>query len=176
MRRLDGANAARWCNGRGFRLPDESQHVGTAEVDGTRVFSLKLPEAGLRVVDLANWTLTLDEAAATLPYDSVLVWLLDWDIWSNERERVGLKLMHSLLGANDIKALPATEFSADELSSAQALVALVALFQWDAVVIPSHGEYLFKFSHHGTAEIRTRAQDVNAAIVHGIKHFEAISR
>lgn len=173
MRRFDGASATAWCHRRGFQFPDRPRETSSAQFDGTKVFSLSLPDAGLRIVDLANWSLTLDDAVETLPYESVLVWLLDWDIWSHERERAGVQLLHALVGADNIEALPAIEFSSDELSSAQALIALVALFQWDAVVLPAHGEYLLWFSHHGVVEIHTRAADVEAAVVDGIKHFGA---
>lgn len=172
MLRMDAVHANRWCRSRGFPLSDDARREAAAQLVAAKSFSLKLPEQGLRLVDLANWTLVLDDAASTAPFESVLVWLLDWDIWSVERERVGLHLMHSLLGASDIKERPAVEFSVAEMSAAQSMISLVALFQWDAIVIPSHGEYLFRFSHHGVADILTRAPDVEAAIVDGISNFE----
>lgn len=172
MQRLDASSAARWCGHRGILLSEDARRIAETPFHFATRFSLALPREGLRAVDLANWVLSLDDAAAVPSYSTVLVWLLDWDIWSVERERVGLQLMHALLGADDIKERPAVEFTADEVSAAQAIISIVALFQWDAVVAPSHGEYVFRFSHHGTAESYARVPDVHAAIVDGIRHFE----
>ncbi len=172
MLRMDAVDAHRWCTSRGFPLSDGERSEAAAQLVAAKSFSLKLPEVGLRLVDLANWTLVLDDATSTAPFESVLVWLLDWDIWSVERERVGVQLMHALLGASDIRERPAVQFSVAETSAAQAMITLVALFQWDAIVVPSHGEYLFRFSHHGVADILTRTADVEAAIVEGIRSFE----
>lgn len=172
MLRMDAVDANRWCTSRGFPLSGGEHGGAAAQLVAAKSFSLKLPEEGLRLVDVANWTLVLDDATSAAPFESVLVWLLDWDIWSVERERVGMQLMHALLGASDIKERPAVEFSVAEMSAAQSLISLVALFQWDAIVVPSHGEYLFRFSHHGVADIHTRAADVEAAIVDGIRSFE----
>lgn len=171
--RLDLESAEAWCESLGigvfpnappasrFRLPEATESI-----------SLALPTEGLRVVDFANWILVLDDVTDRLEYDKVLIWLLDWDIWSVERERVGVRLLHALLGDEQVKERPAIEFRTDELTEAQALIALVVLFQWDAVILPSHGEYAVTLSHHGKAEIRIRAPDARIAISEGVRKFE----
>jgi hypothetical protein len=171
MKRLDRASALRWCETRGIPRP-HTRHDESEELQpGFEEFALATPTVGLRAIDFASWLLTLDDGGDALQAESVLIWLQDWDIWSVERERVGLRLLEALLGSRDFKALPAAEFSRNELSEAQSMLAVIALFQWDAILLPSHGEYLATFSHHGTVGLVARTPDVRLVIAEGVRSY-----
>lgn len=174
MIRLDRTSALRWCEELGVQRPRAVDEEQAQRHSGLGVFALETPTVGLRAVDFAHWLLTLDDGGDALQSEKVLVWLLDWDIWSVERERVGLRLLEALLGNRDFKALPAVEFGRDELGDAQSMITVIALFQWDAVVLPSHGEYLATFSHHGSVEILARTPDVNLVISEGVRRFATV--
>lgn len=171
MNRLDRPSALLWCEQRGIEHPHSVYDDDAERQPGFETFVLEAPTAGLRAVDFANWLLTLDDGGDALQSEAVLIWLLDWDIWSVERERVGLRLLEALLGGRDFKAFPAAEFRRDELSEAQSMLVLILLFQWDAVVLPSHGEFLATFSHHGSVEVVARTPDVSLVISEGVKQF-----
>lgn len=172
MRHLSAADAQRWCARSGLHLPVDHEGVKSALLTGDDVFTFRTPIEGLRIVDLANWLLTLDDGGDFLQADRALIWLLDWDIWSVERERVGLCLLGSTLGMSDLASAPAIEFYRDELAKAQSMLALVALFQWDALVLPSHAEYVVRLSHHGSAEVVARTPDLRLVLAEGVERFE----
>lgn len=171
MRRLDAAGAKSWCAERHIVVDRGLDDAMARQADGRKTFSFELPAEGLRNVDLSNWLLTLDAGGERIQSDSVLIWLFDWDIWSTERERVGVFLLAQLLRGEPPKIYPAVEYSSDELSAAQSLLSIVSLFQWDALLVPSHAEYLAHISHHGTIDVVARTPDVELTLAEGTKSF-----
>lgn len=171
MKYLDETSARLWCESRGVLLPADRRLVMSCSLPGVEVFSLRTPMEGLRIVDFANWLLTLSEDGDSVAGDRALVWLLDWDIWSTERERVGLLLLRSLLGVHEPSVAPAIEFASEDLAAAQSMLAIAALFQWDALFLPGHGKYVARLSHHGSAEIVALAPSLSRTIAEGAQAF-----
>jgi hypothetical protein len=88
-----------------------------------------------------------------------LVWLADWNIWSETTERVGQRLLEALRGGNAAPALsdsPASLVTEGELVDTQALLALPILFQWDAYFIPASCRFVAFVSHHEFVKLGSR--------------------
>jgi hypothetical protein len=151
--------AAEWCLERGL--------AGEGSLPATRITfrdgfeqRIRIPVSGSpgEIVTMAYVLLMSD-----VPDDDErqfaggLLWLQDWDIWSETTERVGLLLLRgSRCHAKPdyaIKDRPAELFDGSEFPAAQAALALPLMFQWDAYFVPLSGSYFVYSSHHGHVDV-----------------------
>lgn len=168
MRLLKTEGATEWCEARGIavnpgRIPNRLGFANRDEL-GLRVTASR---EGLRAVDLANVLLrsTLGGDDDEEDFPGGLLWLQDWNMWSETTERVGLMLLERLRGtetlATDLRAAPAQLFAPSEFVLAHASLTLPILFQWDAYVIPPR-EGLFMFiSHHGHVDVVSSSETLH---------------
>jgi hypothetical protein len=81
-----------------------------------------------------------------------MVWINEWDIWSESFERVGWRTAQGLrggTGAPSLREAPGHLLASEEFVDAQALLLLPMLFQWDSHFVPSTGEFFVYMSHEG---------------------------
>ena len=180
MKLLSADDATFWCKNRGIlatktgalvdlRYPSESEH-------SLRVGASVGPP---QLLAMAHSILLQDLAQpAEDDFAGALVWLRDWNIWSETFEKAGLRLVElfrrSLLPSNvsSLSEVPACAFDPQELVDAQIAVTLPFLFQWDAYVIPSSGRCFALISHDGYL----RVDAMNASILSRIyDRFEAVN-
>ncbi|MBK7785614.1 MAG: hypothetical protein IPJ57_14110 [Gemmatimonadetes bacterium] len=162
MELLSDEQAIRWCAERGLQPVNElpSTRIG---FPGGESYRLRLAVAGsaTEVVGL-GYALAMtavpgdDETA----FQGGLLWLQDWDIWSETTERVGHLLLNSLRqsaqGASPVRTSPAHVFHRSEFIEAHAALAVALLFQWDAFYVPVIGAFYAFLSHHGQIEVVAR--------------------
>ncbi len=77
--------------------------------------------------------------------------LTDWDIWSEQIEEVGQRLLDRMRLGYGIKEpliqTPTHLFNENEFLDQRAFSVLPLFFGWDAFLIPDHGRYFLFFSH-----------------------------
>jgi hypothetical protein len=93
-------------------------------------------------------------------FGGALVWLTDWDIWSETIERVGLELLRGVRNSdNAVRETPAHLFEPSEQVGTHVLLSLIMLFQWDAFLIPPVGRTIVRASHDGYVEISANSPE-----------------
>jgi hypothetical protein len=126
---------------RGLRLAYESGHPIGVEIPA--------PTTTQRLLAL-GYVLLASAGEGEAEFPGGLLWLNEWDIWSESFERVGWRIAQRLRGIAKVPSLrdaPAHLFGPDEFIDAQALLLLPMLFQWDAHFVPSSGEFFVYASH-----------------------------
>jgi hypothetical protein len=90
-----------------------------------------------------------------------IIWLQDWNIWSEIPERVGMALFDGLRGfagfATPIDEQLAILYDSSELVRLHSALVLILMFQWDAHYIPSAGGFFTFASHEGYVDIHPRS-------------------
>lgn len=89
-----------------------------------------------------------------------ILWLQDWNIWSEVPERVGMALFDGLRGfagfAKPTDEQAALLYDSSELVRLHSALSLVLMFQWDAHYVPSAGGFFAFASHEGYVDIHAR--------------------
>lgn len=96
-----------------------------------------------------------------------LVWLRDWDIWSNTVERVGLELLRSVfrvVAGSSVRGTPARWYGPGELVQFQTAISLVLLFEWEADIVLEAGSPAFHISHERYVEVATKEVSEHEAL------------
>lgn len=126
---------------RGLRLAYEGGHPVGVEIPA--------PNTTQRLLAL-GYVLLASAGGGEEDFLGGLLWLNEWDIWSESFERVGWRIAQRLKGVEEAPSLgdaPAHLFTSHEFIDAQALLLLPMLFQWDAHFVPSSGEFFVYTSH-----------------------------
>jgi hypothetical protein len=93
-----------------------------------------------------------------------LLWLTDFDIWSNEIEEVGWRLIDSLMeSAQQPKLNPnssALLFGSNETPSLEAALIVPILFMWDAYLVSGKGTTFVNIDHDDHSSISTISDTV----------------
>src|ERR1041385_1782987 len=176
MRVLGFADARQWCLARGIgahlaRLISLSFQGGSSNC-----LTIRLPLAPTRSIALAYillMTLVPDDDESK--FQGVLVWIREWEIWSETTERVGVKVVESLRlakgEARSVRDAPAHLFDEHELVEAHALLLQPLFFQWDAFVVPPSGKYFAMVDHDGVLNIVTPDQVTHQALLHRFRDW-----
>jgi len=174
MQLLTQPEAKQWCQVRGLTggetgRASEWEFARDPQPDLEVATDLRPPE----LVSLASACLLLGTQGGDDPdFAGALVWLLDWDIWSETSERVAVFLTQKVRGDTEsrlssaLRERPATVFSPSELVTAQALVAMPLLFQWDALVVPEPARAAAVISHHGGVLLKSATRVVHEQLSH----------
>lgn len=155
MKLITKQDALKWCNERGIAIREDSPHSSRLRFDcGMRAVRVGVDGSAVNIFNLAYVLLMTgvpddDEDR----FEGALVWLRDWDIWSEGIEHVGHLLLAGIrgsgLGSPSVLEAPAHVFGPDEFVAAKATLVLPMLFQWDALLAPVHGRFVACLSHHG---------------------------
>jgi hypothetical protein len=176
MRLLSDDEASTWCAARRLRVggPRLSTRVSFAEQEPLR---LRMSISG-SPVDVLRLAYVL--AMTGVPEDDErrfeggLLWLQDWDIWSETTERVGHLLLRGLRPAGEqntnLRLRPAELFEHGEFALTHATLAIPMMFQWDAHFIPASGEWLAFISHHGHIDLEVSTENAHEGMVGRFQH------
>jgi hypothetical protein len=91
-----------------------------------------------------------------------LLWLKDFDIWSNEIEEIGWTLVEALMQRQSELNLNSSAFVFEphEKSNLKATLLVPILFMWDAYLIRDDGEVLVRIDHDDLSSIATTSDAV----------------
>lgn len=165
MKRLEDVQAEHWCAERGLRVQGQlaSTRVAIAgdEIQQFRVYLTAGP--GYKMVSLA-FTVLMGSATGdtTETFGGGLIWLQRWEIWSEDIDRVGYAFLGGLTSqpeaplGGDIS--PAYEFEEGEFLTANAVLSLPLLFEWDAHFVPRSAQFIVFISHERHLDVFTRDQ------------------
>jgi hypothetical protein len=140
--------------------PDQQEHL----------LRIAIPQSATEIVSMAYALLTTglrddDEAH----FQGGLVWLEQWEIWSESIDRIGYLLLKALCtqgGSDaDFTTKPGFVFSAHEFAEAHAALAIPMLFQWDAIMAPAEPSFHARISHDGYMDISTASAATRAALL-----------
>mgnify|MGYP001311035624 CR=1 FL=1 len=168
---LTGEAAAAWCRARGLvvggLLPSNRLSFGLEPRLG---FRTPLTESAISLMSLAYvllMSLVPDDDERRFP--GGMLWLQEWDIWSETTERVGHLIARSLRGEEgSIESLqdrPAQLFGVSQITEAHAAFAIPLLFQWDAHFVPTTGTYCCFTSHDGHLDVYARDAEMLDCLV-----------
>jgi len=158
MQLLSEDQAREWCETRGMDVQTGCPFAIRFRDAGAPSVRIAAPREGLGILSLtalllAPWAAGPAEEA----FPGGLVWLRDWDIWSEATERVGHALLRGVRAphprAGDVAGLPAHRLDAAEGTEARALLTLPLLFQWDAWLVPESADLAVFLSHDGFVRI-----------------------
>jgi hypothetical protein len=158
MKTLTWEQAAEWTNSDGLNATvDRSvQEYPTKDGKGKKVcrinksiyfpnedpalrLTLPLPHLPYQVAYLANALLPYSDSDE---FQTCLLWMTDWGIWSEVSERVANSLVECFRSARGERNLlidsPAHLFGETEAADAQTLLTIAIVFGWDCYVIPKH--------------------------------------
>jgi hypothetical protein len=159
MQLLDDKEAARWCAARQLVVTHDWINRLAFQRGYPVGVRVRVPNTDRQSVAVAFVLLTA-AAHGEEEFSGGLLWLQDWDVWSEVMERPGRTLLAALRSpdsrASDFKAAPAHLFEAAEFALAQATALLPILFQWDAWFVPATPECFYRISHEGYVEARFR--------------------
>ena len=160
---IDSAAATEWCTLRGLAVRTDWMQRLSFPGGYPVGIRLQTPVAATARVALTEVLLTSDLLVESGARCGCLVWLQDWDIWSESVERVGRQLLAGLRGGSalneEVRSAPAHALDADEFAAAQALIAIPLLFEWDAYWVPENARHLAWITHDGRVEVRFRTQE-----------------
>jgi hypothetical protein len=115
---------------------------------------IDLPEARGTVMRLADALVAEDELSL---YYGSLLWVRESVIFQSEDERTAIKLVTQFVSGYGRRASlydgTGYLFDPTERLDQAALLAAVILCQWDAYLVPCHGQYAVFLCHDGYAEI-----------------------
>src|SRR6266540_280344 len=99
------------------------------------------PEACPRLIALAYSLVAYPEVEE---FRGCLLWITQWGIWSDDSERVAMRMLNGLRPPTPdvtLSQAPAHLFTAGEFADAHAFLAHPFLFQWDAWMVPESADY-----------------------------------
>lgn len=152
MTQLSFQECAEWCFKRGIIV----SRRGELNYEKTPIDSLtlSLPRVGLEIIALGSVLLSHLEDDN---YKGSFFWLKDWDIWSPESEAVGMHLFTCQLPKEaSFSSKGGQLFETNELVEQKSLLVIPMLFQWDAYLVPSHGNYIIFVDHDGYIKLVAR--------------------
>jgi hypothetical protein len=176
---LTADEAARWCGERGIPVT-KTGALSTLNHSGPEQhrFRAAIDVAPSQLLAMAHSILLQDLAQpAEDDFAGALVWLREWDIWSESVERAGLRLADLTRAAfagtsRPLAQAPAQLFDPREFVDAQIATTLPFLFQWDAYVVPVSGRCFTLVSHDGYLMFSAS----NASILkRAYRRFEAVN-
>ena len=146
MRLVSKPDCLNWCRQREISI-SEYDHLYYERVPiHSLVFDL--PSRSLEIIGLSN---VLSRNLEGDSYSGSLVWLRDWDIWSEDYEEVGCRLASRLFSdprrPTRFPDAPGQVFDSTELLDQRVALIVPMLFQWDAYLVPGHGKYVVFVSH-----------------------------
>lgn len=165
MELLSDEEALAWMRDAGLRA-NGGWHLGRAGGESACdwVFRVQVPEDATAIAGLA-YTIAItgapdhDEAK----FQGALLWLRQWEIWSESIDRTGYALLDGvrrLSGQSDpLDAAPAQSFGAGEFFPCCASLCLPMMFQWDARFIGAEARCAVVISHEGFIEFVTWAEE-----------------
>jgi len=158
VRALSEQEVLEWCTARGIEVTSSGRFLLANQ--GHRTMALAVPTEPARRVALACALLLLDsESGDDSEFQGSLFCVTDSDIWSPTLDKVGQLILHSLGPIRaGTEAADSYLMSSDELITAQALVSIPLLFEWDAYLLPVSANFLIFISHDGPVEISTKSQ------------------
>lgn len=135
-------------DGKKKAFPHVQKSIHFPEEEPANRLTLFLPKLPYQVSYLANDLLPYSENAE---FQTCLLWITDWGIWSDTSERVANELVQSFRATHgETKPLmetPAHLFGRAEAAQAQTLLTIAIVFGWDCYAIPAHGNY-YAFTSH----------------------------
>jgi hypothetical protein len=160
------ADAVSWCDARGLRAPSGRTAVDLVYPgEDHHCLEIVISREALRAIALGYVLLmSLVRDDEEVNFGGGLLWLRDWNIWSETTERVGDYVVQGLrngLGIRQpLEAAPAHLFTEKELTAAQAFLAQPMIYQWDAYLVPVSAEYFVFISHGGSCYIVAKTRGV----------------
>lgn len=158
MKCVNAGQAADWCRARGIVFSDRHLRRLGYDEGHPLAISIEAPTNTQRLLAL-GYVILATASDDERSFEGGLLWLNDWDIWSESFERVGHWLAKSLrVGCHHgaIADAPGHLFDPGEFIQAQALLLLPMVFQWDAHFIPANGQFLVRLGHHGELHLISR--------------------
>ena len=147
MRRIAADELVAWCERSGYALKDWSPSLPSA----ARHIDFPLPSGFQALAELLDDLVVFDDTASER-----LVWLRDWTIWDDRSQEIGLRHWAMLTLPRDQPAgqsLEAYVLPAAEWRETIALLAVPALYGWDAHLFFNTGAALFNLSHEGRVSV-----------------------
>jgi hypothetical protein len=148
---LDDGGVAEWCQKRGIQVSPGIPGTELRFHGANHCFSVPVLESGARCVALAYMLLMASVRLDESEFQGCLLWFREWEIWSPELDRAGHTVLRwlRLAGREPISwhDAPGELFGPDEVGEAHAALVQPLIFDWDAYLVPSSGEY-FVFSYH----------------------------
>jgi hypothetical protein len=115
---------------------------------------INLPEARGRIMRLADALVSEDETSL---YYGSLLWVSESVIFGSVDERTAIKLVTRFVSGygRQVSLYDGSGYLFDptERIDQAALLAVIILCQWDAYLVPDHGQYAIFLCHDGYAEI-----------------------
>lgn len=163
---LTDEGAVSWCRARGLvaggLLPSKRLAFAMEPALG---FRTPLGESAISLMSLDYvllMSLVPDDDEQRFP--GGILWLQEWDIWSETTERVGQLIARRLRGeqgfAWSLQDRPAQVFGVGQITEARAAFAIPLLFQWDAHFVPATGTHCCFSSHDGYLDVYARDSEV----------------
>jgi hypothetical protein len=152
---LDTAAVAAWADRRAIVV--DGNALSYADGRDYRCVEIRRPPESTRRLALAYSLLmtgTADDDESR--FEGCLLWLTDYAIWSPTFERVGLRLLDALVPSSEYAAGRILLFDAQELVTAQSVLTLCSLFEWDAYLVPHSGEFIAFISHDSPVQVAAR--------------------
>jgi hypothetical protein len=154
---LEESAARQWCTSQGL---DASGLTPSSKLQFRHPIPrrIRIPApVGLHAITLALTLLVSDvNDGLSIDFRGGLVWLADWNIWSESTEAVGMALLEATrISANAPPAdtAPAQLFEPGEMVGAQIALGLPLLFGWDAYFVPLDLSFIVFVSHHEFADV-----------------------
>jgi len=178
MRLLGDDEAMQWCQSRGLSV-DAKARMAHWEPERGKTLGLTVPtgQSPGSMIAMARACLLIGTQDSSEPdFGGALVWLLDWDIWSDVTERAGEFLALEITRRDGDRAdatlleYPATLFAPNEIVAAQAFLSIPLLWGWDALVVPEPVRAAAFLSHDEGITIVSATQSVAAEMK---RRFEA---
>lgn len=163
MNILTADEARSWC---AQNLVQVGAHNSLSYAPGvSRQFDIVLPDMPSRLIALAYALAAYPEVEK---FRGCLLWITQWGIWSDDSERVAMRVFSGLRSSvtnTSLLQAPAQTFAPTEFADAHAFLVHPLLFQWDAWMVPDSAEYLLHVSHDGVVRIKTKSADVFSAML-----------
>lgn len=132
------------------RLPYQDERLYCDDPEA-RVFLLKFPETPLRATYFARVASMLGTDGDEAMFYGALLWITLPDIGSPQLEKTGwsmIEMMRRGFGENrDLQAAPGHWFRNGAVVDLTAFLLICFVFQWDAFMIPSGGDFFVYISH-----------------------------
>jgi hypothetical protein len=139
--------------------------------------TLPLPNLPYQVAYLANALLPYSDSDE---FQSCLLWMTDWGIWSDVSERVATSLANCFRSTRGERNLlidrPAHLFDETEAADAQTLLTIAIVFGWDCYVIPKHGSYYALTSHDEYIEVVSGSTAIHQQFKGQLERWHAAER
>src|SRR5581483_2927555 len=144
-----------WCNRRGVAA-SKKQHLDF--IGDSHLVELALPRIGRDCVGLSNILSTQLEGDH---HPETLLWLTEYGMWSDSYETVGIKLWTQMFRGygyqqESIRPTEGLLFAEAETDDQRAFLSIPLILQWDAALVPVHGKYLVRMTHHGQVQFKTK--------------------